>query len=172
MAILVLLAVLVLGLVFARGCAHRVLEVDGVIHVFPPGPRAVELPAVACAWPSFSGTAAGEIASAPNDVSHESVFVLCNLPEDGVGISFRVTRYGLAGAGLTVGAFLKSVEFDHPSCGDGTILALVSDRDGQLRRLCEGSLLPAATDGPTIEAFDDEAPVRVNAMQIEILRAE
>lgn len=168
------LSVLVAGGLFLLGIyamGHRFYHVNGNIHVSAPGPKGVELPAVACMFETTYAIHQATTVTAPEEESR-TAFVVCRIPDDGVSIPFHVSFYSMMGRGLLVGSFLTSLGFTHPACSPDAILTLVSDEDGTLADICEGGEIPAKSEVAMMAPFDDDVGRPANAMRIDIHRAE
>lgn len=151
---------------------HKTYEVDGRIYIAPPGPGSVDLPAVACMWASTYGPAPRSTVRSPDEDS-KNAYVVCRIPEDGVGIPFHASHYSNIKGGFLVAAFLEPLTAPHPACHDPTaIVALVSDPERHLASVCEQRPLPARSDIAMMAPFDDDEGRPTSSMRIDIYRAE
>jgi hypothetical protein len=159
-------------MLFFAAMGHKYYHVNGSIHFSPPGPSEVELPAVACMWANSYGLALPTAVAAPDEDSR-TAYVVCQIPEDGVGIPFHVSEYSNSGHGLLIGAFLRSLTSSHVACSDpGAIAVLVSDPYRQLSAACENGQLPPKSETALMAPFDDDEGRPTSTMRIDIYRAE
>lgn len=152
--------------------SHFIYEVEGSVRVGRTLPTAVTLPAVVCMRTGYQGEGR-TCAVHGTDEQAGAVYLVCELPREGIGIPFKTSQYSNSSHGIEVAAYLRSLLWDHPSCGAAeSPVVLVPDEDRSLDRLCSNGELPPETDIAVVKPFGSEAGKRTESLEIVVTRAE
>jgi hypothetical protein len=163
------------GLWFVHSISHRVYKVDAELHVNAPGPVGLKFPAVVCVWANSFRAAIPDTATNYDPAREDagtSAYVVCHVPQGGVGIPIHAALYSTTGRGFLIGAFLRPIPDGHSACSSpDTAMAVVSDPEGTLGELCSTGRLPKP-DVALMAPFDDDKGRPTRTLRIVVSRAE